>query len=92
MSDASKLIEFRVTRRRPYVSCDCPGKKNLSARQGYYIRESSADLAILKMNEYFPEDRNFGFDVQVWKLPQGMSPEIYNEMFAINAQKLCMTS
>lgn len=86
----SELIEFRVTRRRPYLGT--AGEKNISARQGYYIRESSPDLAILKMNEYFPEDRNFGFDVQVWQLPKGMSKEHYDEMFGITAQKLCMTS
>lgn len=86
----SQLIEFRVTRRRPYIGT--AGQNNVSARQGYYIRESTQDLAILRMNEMFPEDRNFGFDVQVWKLPQGMSPEIYDEMFGITAQKMCMTS
>jgi hypothetical protein len=86
-----QLIEFRCTRRRPYVGCDCPGKTNLSARQGYYIRDSSPDMAIMQMMEHFPEDRNFGFDVQVWQLPKGMDPAHYDEMFAINAQKLVMT-
>jgi len=85
MSNVLSLPEFRCTRRRPYIGCDCPGKKNLSARQGYYIRAETPDLAILQMGEHFPEDRNFGFDVQVWQLPKGMTPEIYNEMFAIMA-------
>jgi hypothetical protein len=85
------LIEFRCTRRRPYVGCECAGKTNVSARQGYYIRESSPDMAIMQMLEHFPEDRNFGFDVQVWQLPQGMSAEHYDEMFGIMAQKLCMS-
>lgn len=77
------LVEFRMTRRRPYVLCDCPGRSNVRARQGYYIRASNLQGAEMVMREHFPEDAQFGFDGEVWKLPQGMSIEHYNEMMGI---------
>ncbi len=59
-------FEFRCTRRDPYDDPGCPGHKNPSARQGYYLRDASAENALARMRKKFPHDR-LGFDVQVWK-------------------------
>lgn len=74
------MIEFRMTRRRPYWNCDCPGRKNVRARQGYYIRANTFEEAAQVMREAFPEDTQFGFDGEVWKIPQGMPVEHYEDM------------
>lgn len=65
--------EYRCTRRGPYQG-DCPGKTDVSARQGYYIRaenEHSARVKLVAMLEtdglYNLNDQLYGFDVQLWK-------------------------
>ena len=75
------MIEFRMTRRRPYVTCDCPGRKNVRARQGYYIRAKTIEDAQAMMLEHFSDDAQFGFDGELWKLPEGMDSTHYQEMF-----------
>lgn len=77
------LAEFRCTRNRPYVLCNCPGRKDVRARQGYYIRAKDMQSAEARMLEHFPDDWQFGFTVEMWKLPHGMSVEHYNDMMEI---------
>lgn len=77
------LAEFRCTRNRPYVLCNCPGRKDVRARQGYYIRAKDSQAALERMAEHFPGDMQFGFTCDLWKLPEGMSFEHYNQMLEI---------
>ena len=58
------MTQFRLTRPDCYEP-GCPGHKDPSARQGYYIDADSEEEALLRMKQRFPEDK--GFDVQVWK-------------------------
>jgi hypothetical protein len=57
--------EFRCTRNKPYVG-NCPGAKDHSARQGYYIVAFSADEAIKQMEAKFPDEPE-GFTAKFWK-------------------------
>lgn len=58
--------EYRCTRRSVYSSPDCPGHKDLGARQGYYVVARTPEDALARMREAFPADSD-GFDIQVWK-------------------------
>jgi hypothetical protein len=58
--------EFRCTRNAPYTH-DCLGRDDITARQGYYIRADSAELAWEKMAIRFPEEVKEGFTVQEWE-------------------------
>ena len=62
-----RLPEWRCTRPAVYQNDDCPGRTNLSARQGYYIRANTASEALKIMASKFPEEASFGFDCQLWK-------------------------
>ncbi len=57
------LREFRCTRRMPYRNPTCPGHKDLTARQGYYVNAPTAALAEAEMRASFPHDAE-GFDVE----------------------------
>ena len=59
----SALREFRCTRRAPYRNPNCPGHKDVTARQGYYIEAHSALLAGVEMRVSFPHDID-GFDIE----------------------------
>lgn len=59
------MNEYRCTRRTPYGP-KTPGFKNLSARQGYYIRAETEQEALTRMREKFPNDA-LEFDAQLWK-------------------------
>jgi hypothetical protein len=58
------MNEYRVTRRQPYMSPNCPGHADVSARQGYYIDAPNAEEARKEMAKRFPGE---AFDVQTWK-------------------------
>lgn len=60
------MNEYRCTRRKPYYP-DCVGHTNVRARQGYYIRAATLELALLVMEEKFPEDFGYGFDGELWR-------------------------
>lgn len=57
--------QYRCTRNALYLH-DCIGKKNLSARQGYYIKAKSEDEAIKIMEQRFPSEAQAGFTVEKW--------------------------
>lgn len=69
MNATAEIVnEYRCTRPAVY-QCNCPGRTNLGAREGHYIRATSEAAARQRMAEKFPEDAQagFGFDVQLWK-------------------------
>ncbi len=56
--------EYRCTRNEPYNNPNCPGHKQLSARQGYYLMADSVYDALSQMRVKFPyEDR---FTAKLW--------------------------
>lgn len=61
-----RMSEYRCTRNAPYSNPNCFGHKDLSARQGYYIEAPSAESALRKMAQMFPQD-NGNFTCQHWK-------------------------
>jgi hypothetical protein len=60
------MKEYRCTRNAPYTH-PCDGSSDLSARNGYYIRTQTAQDALQRMVERFPEETSFGFTVDEWK-------------------------
>lgn len=60
------MIEFRCTRKAPYSNPNCIGHTDLSVRQGYYIVARTAQGAMDKMREMFPNDPD-SFTVDEWK-------------------------
>lgn len=51
-----KVREFRLTRIGIYDDPSCAGHNNVSARQGYYIREESKKEARAVLAEQFPNE------------------------------------
>ena len=49
-------MNFRCTRNSPYKAPSCPGRNDLTARQGYNIKADSSDDAVRQMTLRFPED------------------------------------
>jgi hypothetical protein len=70
------MKEYRCTRNAPYAHT-CDGSSDLSARNGYYLRSETAQDAMQRMVERFPEEASFGFTVDEWKnlpwLPEQLS-------------------
>lgn len=62
------MREYRVTRQYPYQLPDCPGKTDVSCRQGYYRYAESPEKARAQLAREFPDDvkQGFSFDVQDW--------------------------
>ncbi|MEG5049819.1 MULTISPECIES: hypothetical protein [unclassified Microcoleus] len=60
------MKEYRCTRNAPY-SHPCDGRSDRGARNGYYIRAETAQDAMQRMVERFPEETSFGFTVDEWK-------------------------
>jgi hypothetical protein len=58
------MYEYRCTRRELYYNSKCPGFKDLSARQGYYITADNLNAAYVKMKQLFPKEKYF--DIQLW--------------------------
>ena len=63
------MNEYRLTRNRPYMGTDCPGKNDRTARQGYYITAPTREEALVKMAQRFKDDVEFGcgFTCDLWK-------------------------
>jgi len=57
---------FRCTRNDVYPE-DCPGSKNVSARQGHYVTANNPEDALYEMRRRYPDDD--GFTVQLWEGP-----------------------
>jgi hypothetical protein len=72
MSDR-RLNEYRCTRNRPYRCPGYPGHRDLTARQGHYVLAASPAAALSEMREDFPQDRIFGFTVDLVKERVGCS-------------------
>ena len=49
------MHEYRCTRVVLYLA-DCPGKTDLSSRQGHYVVADSPEAARREMAESFPQD------------------------------------
>ena len=49
--------EFRITRPAVYSNPNCPGHKDVSARQGYYVRAESKEDAKRVFREMVAKDR-----------------------------------
>lgn len=60
------MKEYRCTRNKSYVG-DCPGRDDLTARQGYYIKAESPEGAWKEMATRFPDEVTYGFTVQEWE-------------------------
>jgi hypothetical protein len=58
--------EYRCTRNADY-DCDCYGRDNISARQGYYIHAHSKEEAWQMMAIRYPKETEAGFTVQEWE-------------------------
>lgn len=56
---------YRCTRGTPYQA-DCPGRTDVTSRQGYYISAPNADSALLKMRIMFMEDQH-DFTCELWR-------------------------
>ena len=50
---------YRITRSDMYTSPTCAGYKNLTARQGYFVRAKDENEALDKIAQQFPHDENF---------------------------------
>jgi hypothetical protein len=66
------MTEYRCTRNADY-DCDCYGRDDLTARQGYYIHAESEEEAWQKMAIRYPEETAAGFSVQDWSENSGRS-------------------
>lgn len=56
MGVGRQTFMFRCTRNQPYVDVNCPGRGDVTSRQGYYIKAVDTDAALRIMREKFPED------------------------------------
>ena len=59
------MTEYRCTRNASYT-CDCYGRDDISARQGYYIHAESEEEAWQQMAIRYPEETAAGFTIQDW--------------------------
>lgn len=60
------MNEYRVTRDTLYANPHCVGHKDLTARDGHYIKAASQEDALMEMKKRYPHDVH-GFTVQFWK-------------------------
>ncbi len=60
------MPEYRCTRNKSYIG-DCPGRNDLTARQGYYIQAESPEGAWKEMATRFPDEVTYGFTVEEWE-------------------------
>ena len=70
--DNLTLTEYRCTRNASYT-CDCIGRDDVTARQGYYIHAHSEEEAWQQMASRYPEETAAGFSVQDWSEHSGKS-------------------
>ena len=70
--DNLTLTEYRCTRNASYT-CDCTGRDDITARQGYYIHAHSEEEAWQQMASRYPEETAAGFSVQDWSEHSGKS-------------------
>jgi hypothetical protein len=59
------MNEYRMTRNSQYTNPKCAGHKDLSARDGHYIKATTPDDAVREMRTRYPDDQ--GFTIQLWK-------------------------
>ena len=59
------MNEYRCTRNASYT-CDCKGRDDITARQGYYIHAESEEEAWQIMAIRYPQETTAGFSVQDW--------------------------
>ena len=59
------MTEYRCTRNASYT-CDCKGRNDITARQGYYIHAESEEEAWQQMAIRYPQETAAGFTVQNW--------------------------
>ena len=70
--DNLTLTEYRCTRNASYT-CDCTGRDDVTARQGYYIHAHSEEEAWQQMASRYPEETTLGFTIQDWSEHSGKS-------------------
>ena len=73
--DNLTLTEYRCTRNASYT-CDCYGRNDITARQGYYIHAHSEEEAWQQMASRYPEETAAGFTIQDWSERSGKSVTI----------------
>ena len=73
--DNLTLTEYRCTRNASYT-CDCYGRDDITARQGYYIHAHSEEEAWQIMAARYPDETAAGFSVQDWSANSGKSVTI----------------
>ena len=73
--DNLTLKEYRCTRNASYT-CDCYGRDDLTARQGYYIHAHSEEEAWQQMASRYPDETELGFSIQDWSEHSGKSVTI----------------
>ncbi len=70
------MTEYRCTRNASYA-CDCKGRDDITARQGYYIHAESEEEAWQIMALRYPQETAAGFTVQDWSARSGKSVVIF---------------
>ena len=66
------MTEYRCTRNASYT-CDCYGRDDITARQGYYIHAESEEEAWQQMAIRYPKETHAGFTIQDWSENSGRS-------------------
>ena len=66
------MTEYRCTRNADY-DCDCYGRDDITARQGYYIHAENEEEAWQQMALRYPKETAAGFTVQDWSERSGKS-------------------
>ena len=70
--DNLTLTEYRCTCNASYT-CDCYGRDDITARQGYYIHAHSEEEAWQQMATRYPGETELGFSIQDWSERSGKS-------------------
>lgn len=70
------MTEYRYTRNASYT-CDCTGRDDITARQGYYIHAESEEEAWQIMATRYPKETAAGFTVQDWSEYSGRSVTVF---------------
>ena len=97
--DNLTLKEYRCTRNASYT-CDCYGRDDITARQGYYIHAHSEEEAWQQMASRYPDETELGFTVQDWSANSGKSvvilkverDEVGNEVLVNKEGKKAITN
>ncbi len=81
------MTEYRCTRNASYT-CDCRGRDDITARQGYYIHAESEEEAMQIMANRYPDETEAGFTIQEWQSFNVTVVEVYRPFGESLAQRV----